>query len=423
VHHTNKGTDMKKRNITFLALLISAMISIVVAETIPLPEWAETSGSPTGSVQALEYINSVRDLLETEVQDELASAESPEAKLAVVYRESIKSRLYKAENSGDTYALMKALAEIQRFLELYKSQWKYLYQGDNNWSLNLTDSNSIGRVMAQLNAIKELQKRLDDPNDSLEGLTNYNEVFKIPGGAMAAYEEMREAFNHGKKERAEDLIAFLLQDVNKNGFIKGNTFFYKSRVARVWYDDYTNSIENVLQVHKYPSCLVYIASAYFDAAKMFRTLGSYELELAFASVEIPNIDNISKNMGRNLLSAEACMSTGDNTNGIRHLQAAIYYDKNKGIQKAGLKAFFYPIKDKNYLSNVWSHCASKPLKYEDTMKELRKGYYFATNMWCCELIQDALEHDWPSPNEVSAVILSNRVLSNNIFEYKKRDIK
>jgi hypothetical protein len=398
------------------------MVSIVMAETIPLPDWAETTGSPTGSVQTLEYINSVIDMLETEVLDELSTAESPEAKLAVVYRESIKSRLYKVENSGDTYALMKALAEIQRFLELYKSQWEYLYQGDSTWDLDLTDSNSIGRVMAQLNAIKELQKRLDDPEDILEGLTNYNGIFEIPGGAMAAYHEMEKCVWSGKRERAENLMDFLLQDCNKNGFTKGNTYFFKGKTLRMWHHDLTNSINYTLKTHKYPGCLVYIAWSYFDAAKMLRTYWHYDEAIALLSVEIPNIDMIGVNLMRNLLSGDCYINKGDHTNGIRHLQAAIVYkDKNYMAFNACVSNCMNRVRGDALA--IWAENIDKPFNTEEVYEELRKGYYKSTNLWCGDLIREALEHDWPLPDEVPMNVISNRLLSNNIFEYKKRTIE
>jgi len=175
-------------------------------------------------------------------------------------------------------------------------------------------------------------------------------------------------------------------------------------------------------VHKYPACLVYIAWSYYDAARILRNYWHDDEAIALLAVEIPNIDIIGVNHSRHVLSGNLHVNAGgwhnmiDYTNGVRHLQAAISYNSND----------VYIVKDilkrVPYNSNIWASTANTPLTTHDMLNEIRRGYYKSTNLWCGKLIQEALEHDWPLPADIPAVLMENRILSNNIFEHKKRKL-
>ena len=97
----------------------------------------------------------------------------------------------------------------------------------------------------------------------------------------------------------------------------------------MWHLDLTNAINYTLQSHKYPACLVYIAWSYFDAAKMLIPLGHAREALALLAVEVPNIDSIGSHNLRHIQCGDVFINSGNFTNAVRHLQAALLHLREK----------------------------------------------------------------------------------------------
>ena len=150
---------------------------------------------------------------------------------------------------------------------------------------------------------------------------------------------------------------------------------------------------------------------------MFASLSKYDVAQGLLSVDVPNIDIKSIKKIRCLMSANMYINKGKYTNAIVQLQTALLNECNYTSQ-------VYHALNRIYNSQkLWNHMKDKPLTHEDMYKVLSTAYTSATNIWCRELVQDALLHDWPLPDEIPAIIMTNRLLSNNIFEYKQKTLK
>jgi tetratricopeptide (TPR) repeat protein len=327
-----------------------------------------------------------------------------------------------------------------------KSQWDVLCEKVDKIPANISE-NKAGYVL-----LDELLKRAKNKTDKLDNLQKYEPIFPLGGAAsLAIYGVAYEMVWNKEEDRSAKLFKFLINENNQNGFTVGNSHYWFARHLYFVKKDSTNALNHYLQVHKYPSCLVFTDAAYCRAGGIYNEFGKRDTALALYSIKIPHIDHWQREIWKAERSFKIAIQQEDYSN-------AIYQIERKNIALAATKStnkfnsLRWEIEVENtIIKNMRSKVAvglnkkqffKQPSKknagkiYKDVSKHIKA---FASpdsyEIQCIKqaldgpekgkenlLLKEMLLHAWPMIEDVDPVILTNRVLSNNIFKHKERKL-
>lgn len=271
-----------------------------------------------------------------------------------------------------------------------------------------------------------LLQRLADTNDSLAGIAACAPALRITNAADIVYRRARGLISTYQYRRAENLFTLLLAPENSNGFTKGNAHFWLAWLRASQHRDLDGALQHYLRVHAYPACLVYTDAAYYHAANLYALRRKQDTALALLAIRVPSIDYYKNEMRKATASYESARSAGDLTNQIRQLlrydyaaqrMAASQQHEAYGwasIVRACPAPLVQSMRDYMPAHDSFDDYTSAAIQRALT------GPDAGTND---PVLADMLLHEWPSFDWVAThhpLIITNRPLSNNIFEHKRR---
>jgi len=340
-----------------------------------------------------------------------------------------------AENESSNAGLVD---ELLANLKAQESQWSALCL-NTNFTFNKLESQLIDyknltkendekmfEMRTAIPLLKQLLDKIENPGDSLQNLKDYDTVLKIPGAPKTVYYKARRMDYDEKPNdavRAANLFAFLTSSNNIDGFVLGAGYYWLGHIQHCFLDDITNGLKNILQTHNYPACLVFTDASYYEAAKIYKQLGFNKTALALYGIRIPNIDYWYNELWKAECSFYIARDDGNATNAVRQIERA------KLALAANPSRGYSPEKWKSLLTNEFSKLDYEAIKkylsenccpdgYETD--SIRTALNTETNIPLRKACEDMLLHAWPMVEDIDPVLLTNRFLSNNIFEHKKR---
>lgn len=327
--------------------------------------------------------------------------------------------------------------------ELFRSYFEriYLSKADeilkNRLSqLKANSTNEVNKGIADIKGdLKDfsdfqlIMKRLNDDSDALADLPKFKNVLKHAELSNKIYWKAERIFFKADYARAKEIFEFLILTENTDSFSKGASYFYLGRMIaesglyRLWSgnerDIRLNALWQLLQVHKYKTCLTYISFAYADAAMLYQTEGFLKQAHALTMVDVPTMDKRPAECARHRVGADLAFALKDYTNCIRHLQQ---FEKNSYDGIPDYMNYYVRVILRKSGSNLWSYCMSNPFD------DFHKYEIFSTTLQdtnSCPFESEyvtAMAHSWLKREEVPENIATNRMLNNNVFEniYDKR---
>ncbi len=305
----------------------------------------------------------------------------------------------------------------------------------NAWGKGYAQGGAYGleveKTIRSLGLLEEFQKRLADPDDSLNDAVRYRDLLSIASIPWKLYWLAEKLYWNGNYEKAVTVMAFFLLPENKDGFVRGAAHYFLGRSltkrtdlkTREEYDEVSReALEHFIKVPKYPTCLTYISYAYIDGASEAAGLGDHRAALALACVDVPSLDRDTVLAMRHYDAARYCVALRDYTNCVRHLQEAAAASTLYNVSEiVGSMNYRY---DK---TELWNWCATNRLEYIDTHNAIVSALTNENSIVEFDDLYDALTIKWPSCEQLPQSIMTNRVLNNNFFkppqdtEYKKYD--
>jgi len=350
----------------------------------------------------------------------------------------LKSFLFNLSNEFDSAELIELRRAISCDDEiLFKQYFEKTYQKKADEILqkrlsamqtnnNVEVNNGILDVKGDLkdfNDFQRIMERLDDTSDSLIDLPKYKNVLKHAELSNKLYWKGERLFFKADFSRAKEVFEFLVLPENRDSFSKGASYFFLGRMVaesglyKLWSgnekDIKLNALWQLLQVHKYKTCLTYISYAYADAAELYRQEGFPRHAQALAMIEVPTMDKRPAECARHRIGVQAAMTLRDYTNFFRHLQQ---WEVNVQGELPQYLNSYKKYVFKRCGSNLWFHCLTNGFneyhKFEVYSEALRE-----TNN--CPFESDfslAMAHSWLKREAVPENIATNRALNNNVFE-------
>ena len=409
-------------------------VTEIEAKKIPMPPWANTTGSPTSSYQALEYFYKVLPLVSQKTTEELNEALDRDASegelLSIIYNENLNQQLFDYENPGllanGEPLQFSALKELMETLKLYENQWHHHFEKtEEYWSLQSGSRNSLGNLIKQIMDFEELAQRVKDPNDMLENIEEYENVFNIPGAAYTILIWGCHLLEPETYPRSRPILQFLTSDKNKNLFVKGGSHFWYGYLLYRYYKEYNEALENLYVVHTYPACLVNIDWSYILAAKIFIKKSKPETALALLSIRIPTMDHQIEEIRK----AKICFNILYEKNNIMDATLQITRVLNANQNSANQNVLSMVNESRNKLETKWPNLNFELLLrnailsncYENyEMKVIEKALTGPEKAKNNPMVMDMLLHYWPMIDDIDSSIITNRMLCNNIFGQERR---
>ena len=328
----------------------------------------------------------------------------------------------------------------------FGSQWDILTENANEITATIADSEQKQKLL------EELTQRIENTTDPLNGLDKFKPIFSLGGGpAHLIYAKAYEMVWNKDEDRSAKLFKFLINENNPNGFTVGNSHYWYARHLYYIQKDRTNALIHYLSVHKFPACLVFTDAAYCRVGRIYNELGKSDIALALYSIQIPHIDHWEREMLKTDRSFDIAIQQEDYSNAIYQIER-----KNRAIAVMGITNQFYLLRWKGkvekiiYKKMVDEAVIKLNLKQyftQPTKRNARKKYkniskhiktFASSDSYEIDCIRKALDgpekgkedplltemllHAWPMIENVDPVILTNRVLSNNIFKHEERKL-
>ena len=341
--------------------------------------------------------------------------------------------------------------KIDSLAKTFGSQWDVLTKSSDEFTASINDNVKKYSRIDRLELLDKLMKRIKNKNDQLNSLDKYESAIYGGGDAHLVYDAAYAMIRKGDLNRSIKLFKFLINDKNPSGFTVGNSHYWYAYYLYFIQKDRTNALNHYLQVHKYSSCLVFTDASYCRAARIYNELGKPDIALALYSIQIPHIDHWEREMLKADRSFDIAIHQGDYSNAIYQIER-----KNRAIAAMGITNQFYLLRWKGKIEKIiYRKMKSEALaklnlnqsftqptkrnarkKYKDITKHIKT---FASpdsyEIKCIKqaldgpekgkdnlLLKDMLLHAWPMMEDVDPVILTNRVLSNNIFKHEDRKL-
>ena len=310
---------------------------------------------------------------------------------------------------------------LNELIEKYESQWDVLCGNVNAVDFNINDN------IEKFELLDELVERMKNTEDPLENLEKFVPVFILPGATFDIFSRARAMVRNKDDDRALNLFNFLINENNPNGFSVGSSHYWVGRYLYFFEKDITNALNHFLVVHSLPSCLVFTDASYCRAAKIYNEMEKPKTALALYAIQVPHIDYWWRELEKAERSYYIAYNLKDITNAVRQIERAnlALVQEPKGINsyrphqwRLRLEnSYLFANSDYATVSNFVMNNYS-PYNYEiDCIREALNGEEKAKEN---PLLEDMLLHAWPLLAEVDSVILTNRLLSNNVFEQKRR---
>ena len=180
---------------------------------------------------------------------------------------------------------------------------------------------SLALSLSALESLKEIKKRIDDPEDDLKSISIYSDVLSIPGMPGKIYWWIEGLYWKGEIEKAKEGMEFLQLPNNKDGFVRGASLFFLGRINMntIPHNCLKRDLEELalsqfVRVHKYSTCLTYISLSYIMAAEIYDRFGFSKQALALLMIDIPSMDIDEMICRRNEEAAKICLKLGQITN-------------------------------------------------------------------------------------------------------------
>ncbi len=297
----------------------------------------------------------------------------------------------------------------------------YLWSAEH--SQRYGNESSLSDLIDSLDKIEELKKRLKDKGDKLEDIDKYANIHLIPGVSGQLYWLAEKLFWIGEYDKCFNALNFFLLPENKDSFTIGAAHFYLGRMLKQLPSRKLNnlsreealkhSLDHLLIVHNYSTCLTYISYSYIMAAENLNELGCVEQALALCMVDVPSIDYAYVKTRRHENAADYCLTLDDKISCVRHLQEMMKY---AGPQKGNEISQY--IKKTGISQKIWDDCATNFF----TVADMHQAIENAMIKPCpvdSDLLFSALTHSWPSLDDIPLSMATNRVLNNNVNLTKK----
>ena len=401
--------------------IASLAAAVACAADIPAPPWAQRGSGPMSQTEVVAYVSSVLPLLPEDMRATVAAATNAAEANALIYKARLASMMggrslpnSRASNPA-TGSATNVVAELQAAKDTFRLQWPAFY--GSNLARFVFSTQSVEQVSRDMALLDELGRRIADKADPLDGLCRYECLFDLHGAAMVVYGKAMALYWHGGARRAEKLFRFLATPTNPNGFTVGSSRYFLGRISRDSLGDTNAAIASFLAVQEQPACLVYTAYAYIEAAEQFVKLRQPDAALGLLAVDVPCIESANLRAARHLMAADMAMDRRDYTNTMRHLQAALLAsparEKDAAVRIARLSFDSAPL---------WQAVATNLWSGREWLDAIHAGLAVATNTPAPRLYADALLHDWPRIEDIPLGVATNRILNNNIFPQRRRDI-
>ena len=317
---------------------------------------------------------------------------------------------------------------LEKILSTNGSEWENMCESvafiwsdhaDQRYKGNL----SLEQTISALNKTGKLKEKIQNPDDDLSDIGEYVDLLKIPDVAGQLYNLAEKLFWAGQYKKARICFEFLISDDNKDAFGVGASHFFLGRMAKELpisimqfsnFEERQNyALEHLLKVNTYATCLTYISYSYIMAAEIFHERGQDFPAIALLLIDVPSIDWNSVKVLRHTAAARYCYNLLDFTNQTRHVQEALRYCKAEDPEYQTLEEYRAKINPK-----LWTYCADKLFTNDDRTKAIVAALDDEqAQAWHPELFT-ALLHVWPKPPELPEGIATNRILNNNVFQFK-----
>ena len=313
-------------------------------------------------------------------------------------------------------------SQINAITAKYESQWDVLTKNANEVA------DAINNNVKKHSLLDKLIKRIENKNDPLDYLQKYESLITDSAIAHLIYANAYDMIRGGDSKRSAKLFDFLINEKNPNGFAVGCSYYWRGILLEKLYHNTDDAFDSYLQVHAYPTCLVYTDDSYIRAARICRLRRKRDTALALYSIRIPQIDYYKNEFRKIFASIDIARECNDSTNRVRQVMRAdeIARAKPKYEKLAeNLYDELCGITFTNTITKISANLAKTEPFDHYTMKTIVRaltGPDAATNN---PALEDMLLHDWPLMDNVTEMhpeILTNRVLSNNIFKQKRRKV-
>lgn len=403
----------------------------VSKQKIPMPPWTETTGAPTSSFQALDYLFQVLPLMSENTRQDLCEALDRDASagelLAIIYSENLNRHLIDYNNpDNEETSGFNALVDLMNTLKLYESQWQHHFSDlVTLWSLNSDNANSLGNLMQQIMDFEELAARVKDPNDMLEDINKYEGVLNIPGAAYAIFVWGCHLLEPETYQRSRPILKFLTSDKNKNLFVKGGAHFWYGYILSHYYQEIDEALEYLYLVHTYPACLVNIDWSYILTAEIFINRNKPETALALLSIRIPTMDHEVEEVRKARMSFNILYEKNNITDAALQIARALNAGQSSANQDIESLVTFA----QNKISTNYPHLNFDSLVQNAILSNIYENYEIEVIRQALigseqaknnSMITDMLLHSWPLIEDIDSSILTNRMLCNNIFGQERR---
>ncbi len=338
-------------------------------------------------------------------------------------------RLVYARTTCAALLALVLLAHLCAHAQTITTRWEQLERAaEQRWRTALDDApapRSLGAALSAWALYDELRARLDDPADTLDALGRYQPALALDGVPRAVYDRAYALFWRRDYPRAENLFALLLAPENNDGFTIGNAHFWTGFLQRHVHGDTEAARRHYLQVHRYPACLVFTDEAVLELADIYRVRGTPEIALALLSQQIPCVDFWRNEHRKAARGHDIARAMHDVTNTVRHLLRMALTTQSVAVAAADFteRRTWPPAVPAPLFASIAVHLErTEPwpvYQTEITSRALAGPDQGARD----PALADCLLHDWPSLDAVAEAhpeILTNRALSNNIFEQVRR---
>ncbi len=325
-------------------------------------------------------------------------------------------------NFSTDYPLEKEIINYDSLNNTYELLLKEKSVFDSQWDILCDRANKIPASISENKdayiLLDELIKRTKNKTDPLNNLKKYEPIFSLGGAApLTIYGIAYNMYYRSNDFRSVKLFLFLISEDNPNKFTVGNSYYWLGKFCMNELKDKSTAFKYFMTVHKYPACLVFTANSYIFASEILVEMRQQENANALLAIDVPTYDFDSIKEYRHLLSYGNARFICDYTNAIRHYQVACIYNTNN-ISSVETMLKSMP----SWCREYWNVAISNPWSEIDVMLTINKGLSNPRETPDDDLFFDALAHEWPSVENVPSLILTNRLLSNNIFPQKRKII-
>jgi len=395
---------------------------------LPAPPWSAQQRGPTCAYEITVYLADTLPYLDADVRERVADmlerGTSPAYALALVQTARWQARIAASTAPWDLGAgdSCTADAQLRHNLASLGSQLDVLTTSNATGQPPL----SVRAALSALRLLEELKQRVANTNDSLGNLEQYAPLFRLRGAPMTVFWWARHMVSQGDFARAKNLFELLVAPANPDGFTLGNSHYWLGVLLHQIDHQSNAALPHFLEVHRHPACLVFIDAAYCKAAELYRLRGLRDTAQALYAIRIPSIDYHKNELYKSRASNDLARETGDVTNQVRQLMrledlaaGATYFTPAAAQLRTEVAGMLSPAVVTAITAQL-SLTMPFDLYTMTAIGRALTGPDAATND---AALTDMLLHDWPSIDwvaEHNPVIITNRVLSNNIFEQKRR---